>query len=69
MDLGDPRAFADRDRRYPTPTGDPCPRQVRVDGTVDGSGACFGCGTCMLFGGLLDAVAAFGPAPASIALA
>jgi hypothetical protein len=43
--------------RYLTPTGDPCPRVVRVDGTVLGSGDCLGCGTCLLFGGLLDASA------------
>jgi hypothetical protein len=41
-------------RRYDTPTGQPCPRQLRVDGTVEGAGACLGCGTCLLFGGLLD---------------
>jgi len=41
-------------RRYGTPTGEPCPRVVRVDGTVDGSGDCLGCGTCLQFGGLLE---------------
>lgn len=43
--------------RYATPTGAPCPRAVRVDGSVDGTGACFGCGTCLLFGGLVDVLA------------
>lgn len=40
--------------RYATPTGEPCPRTVRVDGSVQGSGACVGCGTCLLFGGLFE---------------
>ena len=35
-------------RRYATPTGDPCPHRVRVDGTVDGSGDCALCGCCLL---------------------
>lgn len=43
-------------QRYATPTGGPCPRWVRVDGSVEGSGGCLGCGTCLLFGGLLDDV-------------
>lgn len=43
-------------RRYPTPTGQPCPRCLRVDGAVEGSGACVGCGTCLLFGGLIDPI-------------
>jgi len=30
--------------RYDTATGDPCPRSVRADGTVDGDGACHSCG-------------------------
>jgi len=42
--------------RFDTPTGGPCPRSVRVDGSVEGSGACVGCGTCLLFGGLVDAL-------------
>ena len=43
------------DRRlFATPTGAPCPRTVRQDGSVQGSGACLGCGTCLLFGGLVD---------------
>jgi hypothetical protein len=33
---------------YATPTGDPCPRAVRVDGTVEGSGDCGSCGCCLL---------------------
>lgn len=40
--------------RYATPTGAPCPRCLRIDGTVEGSGSCTGCGTCLLAGGLLD---------------
>ena len=40
--------------RYATPTGGPCPRYLRVDGTVQGSGACVGCGTCLQFGGLVE---------------
>jgi hypothetical protein len=43
--------------RYATPSGEPCPRCLRVDGTVEGAGACFGCGTCLLFGGLVEEVA------------
>lgn len=33
--------------RYATPTGEPCPRAVRVDGTLEGSGECTGCGHCL----------------------
>jgi hypothetical protein len=33
---------------YATPTGAPCPRCVRVDGTVEGSGDCLGCGYCVI---------------------
>ena len=36
------------ERAYPTPTGEPCPRLVRLDGSVDSSGACYGCGSCLL---------------------
>ena len=43
------------ERRYSTPTGQPCPRTVRVDGSVEGSGNCLGCGTCLQFGDLLGA--------------
>jgi hypothetical protein len=39
--------------RYPTPTGEPCPRTVRVDGTVEGTGGCTGCGCCLLGSGLV----------------
>jgi len=35
-------------RRYATPTGDPCPRTVRVDGSVVGNGECLCCGFCLL---------------------
>jgi hypothetical protein len=41
-------------RRFATPTGGPCPRCLRVDGTVQGSGDCVGCGTCLQFGGLVE---------------
>jgi hypothetical protein len=30
--------------RYDTPTGQPCPRSVRPDGSVAGDGACHECG-------------------------
>jgi hypothetical protein len=40
--------------RYDTPTGAPCPRMLREDGTVEGSGACLGCGTCLQLGGLVE---------------
>lgn len=33
---------------YATPTGDPCPRWVREDGSVEGSGECGSCGSCLL---------------------
>lgn len=35
-------------RRYATPTGEPCPRTVHVDGTVEGTGECLWCGFCLL---------------------
>lgn len=37
---------------YETPTGDPCPRTRRADGTVEGDGGCRSCGLgagCPLF--------------------
>ncbi|GAA4972309.1 hypothetical protein GCM10025331_77580 [Actinoplanes utahensis] len=37
-----------KDERYPTPTGEPCPYALRTDGTVEGDGACRGCGNCLL---------------------
>ncbi|MEU4159263.1 hypothetical protein [Actinoplanes sp. NPDC026670] len=37
--------------RYATPTGEPCPYTQRADGSVDGDGACRGCGTCLLGAG------------------
>jgi len=40
--------------RYPTPTGEPCPRTVHVDGTIENNGNCQSCGTCLLFGGMVD---------------
>ncbi len=36
------------ENRYETWSGEPCPRCVRVDGTVAGTGACVACGTCLL---------------------
>jgi hypothetical protein len=38
-------------RRYATPTGEACPYALRADGSVDGDGACRGCGTCLLGAG------------------
>jgi hypothetical protein len=38
--------------RYPTPTGEPCPRTIRTDGTIEFGGNCQSCGTCLLYGGL-----------------
>jgi hypothetical protein len=40
-------------RRWATATGEPCPRTVRLDGTIEGSGDCMGCGLCLLFGDLV----------------
>jgi hypothetical protein len=45
----------EHDWHYATPTGAPCPRTVREDGSVQGSGACLGCGMCLLFGGFVEA--------------
>jgi len=36
------------EHRYATPTGECCLRALRVDGTVEGSGDCVSCGTCLL---------------------
>jgi len=41
--------------RYPTPSGEPCPRTVHVDGTIENNGICQSCGTCLLFGGMVEA--------------
>ena len=45
---GDDRAYPDHAGaagvRYNTPTGQPCPRSVRPDGSVVGDGACHECG-------------------------
>jgi hypothetical protein len=41
-------------RQWRTPTGDPCPRTQRLDGTVDGAGDCHSCGFCLLLAGLID---------------
>ncbi|MGD9996816.1 MAG: hypothetical protein AB7L17_18000 [Ilumatobacteraceae bacterium] len=40
--------------RYATPTGEPCPRTIHVDGTVDNDGNCQSCGMCLLYGGLVQ---------------
>ena len=40
--------------RYATPTGEPCPRTIRVDGTIENGGNCQSCGTCLLYSGLID---------------
>jgi hypothetical protein len=48
----DPEARAAAARRYHTPTGEPCPRTVGVDGTVEG-GDCSCCGFCLLLAGLV----------------
>ena len=34
--------------RYATPSGEPCPRCLRDDGVVVGTGACTSCGCCLL---------------------
>jgi hypothetical protein len=52
VDAGAPRP----PHRWLTPTGEPCPRVVRVDGTLEGSGDCVGCGFCHLLSGLVDPV-------------
>jgi hypothetical protein len=49
----DERRVAPDGRRYATPNGAPCPRTVRVDGTVEGSGDCLGCGCCLVGSGLV----------------
>lgn len=41
----EPAAAVDR---FQTPTGAPCPRTLRPDGTVEGSGDCCACGYCVL---------------------
>ncbi len=41
-------------RRWRTPTGDPCPRSQHMDGRVEGSGDCHGCGFCLLLAGLVE---------------
>lgn len=39
-DLPTPEARAG----YDTATGQPCPRSVRADGSIEGDGACHSCG-------------------------
>ena len=41
-------------RRWGTPTGEPCPRSLRVDGSVEGTGDCVDCGFCLLLAGLVE---------------
>jgi hypothetical protein len=36
------------ERRWATPTGEPCPRVMRVGRTIEGSGDWVGCGFCLL---------------------
>ena len=60
--MTDPRHDAERTAsapripgyRYPTPTGEPCPRTVRVDGTIEFGGNCQACGFCLLYAELVD---------------
>jgi hypothetical protein len=47
--------FDERQRRWRTPTGQPCPRAQRVDGSLEGPADCHGCGFCLLLAGLVDA--------------
>ncbi len=47
--------------RWATPTGDPCPRSLHLDGRVDGGGDCHGCGFCLLLAGLVELVSAAEP--------
>jgi len=49
--------------RYPTPTGEPCPRTVHVDGTIENNGICQSCGTCLLFGGMVESGGGEQPSP------
>jgi hypothetical protein len=49
-----PAIESDGWHRWRTPTGEPCPRTRRLDGGVEGSGDCLGCGLCLLFGGLVE---------------
>jgi hypothetical protein len=44
----------DANRRWRTPTGEPCPRALTVDGRLDGPADCHGCGCCLLLAGLVD---------------
>ena len=34
--------------RWDTPTGEPCPRAVRLDGTIEGAAHCVSCSCCLL---------------------
>ena len=45
---------SDQRHRWGTPTGDPCPRLVHLDGRVEGTGECQDCGFCLLLAGLVD---------------
>ena len=51
----DPRTTSATQHRYATPTGRPCPRVVRLDGTIEGGGDCLGCGNCLQFEDAFDA--------------
>jgi hypothetical protein len=50
----DPRIASANQHRYATPTGRPCPRVVRLDGTIEGEGDCLGCGNCLQFDDAFD---------------
>jgi hypothetical protein len=39
---------AEGQTRYRTPTGRPCPRTLRMDGSVEAGGDCCSCGYCVL---------------------
>ena len=41
---------------YPTANGEPCPRTIRLDGTIENGGVCQSCGTCLLYSGLVETV-------------
>ena len=41
-------------QRWHTPTGEPCPRAERLDGTIDGTADCLCCGFCLLLADLVE---------------
>jgi hypothetical protein len=42
-----PSSPVEPERRFATPTGEPCPHQIRLDGTIEGPGDCYSCGYCL----------------------